>query len=295
MIHDEDNLLSAESPQPADPEPQSDHSAVAAPEFSSTSEVRNIPEDIRVPWDWLDLGLFVLIVVGGASLLGLLVVMGLGLFGVTPAKLQKSPSEWSIITVVLQMVLDLVLLGYLAIQMRVRFQSPFWRTIGWRPLETLSVPRPLAYLGLVFGGLFLGILVSWGGTFFLPKRPLPIQTMLQQDQRTAILFSLAAILLAPVVEETLFRGYLYPVAARSFGVFPGVIFTGVIFGLLHSKQLWGGWWQIFLIIVVGIVLTLVRAVTRTVWASYVVHTSYNSLQVLVPLIVGVSRYLHRFH
>ena len=106
---------------------------------------------------------------------------------------------------------------------------------------------------------------------------------------------LMAILLAPLVEETVFRGYLYPVIARSVGVVPGVILTGTIFGLLHSRQLWGGWWQIFLIIVVGIVLTLVRAVTRTVWASYVVHASYNSLQVIAIAVTTASRHLPRFH
>jgi uncharacterized protein len=295
MNHDENNLPPLEPPQPADSVPQSEHPPESAAEIVPAMEARSIPEDIRVPWDWIDLGLFVLLVAGGTSLLGILVVIGLGLVGVTPAQLQKSPSLWSIITVVLQIVLDLILLGYLAVQMRVRFEAPFWRTIGWRPLETRSAPRALVYLGLIFGGISMAFLVGWAGTFFVPKRALPLQTMLQQDQRAAILFTLAAVLVAPVVEETLFRGYLYPVVARSFGMVPGVILTGTIFGLLHSRQLWGGWWQIFLLVVVGIVLTLVRAVTRTVWTSYVVHTSYNSMQVLGPLIIAGARYLQRFH
>ena len=48
-----------------------------------------------------------------------------------------------------------------------------------------------------------------------------------------------------------------------------------LFGLLHAPQLWGGWVQIVSLVLVGIILTYVRAVTRTVLASYLLHLSYN--------------------
>ena len=57
-----------------------------------------------------------------------------------------------------------------------------------------------------------------------------------------------------------------------------------LFGLLHAEQLWGGWGQIALLIFVGIVLTFARAVSRTVVAGFVIHTSYNSIQVIGLLI-----------
>ena len=94
MTHDEDNPLRADPSQPADPVPQSGHLAAPAAEVVSASEARPLPDDIRVPWDWVDVLLFVLIGVGGTSLLGILAVIGLGLIGVTPAHLQKiSPAH----------------------------------------------------------------------------------------------------------------------------------------------------------------------------------------------------------
>ncbi|MGH9701162.1 MAG: CPBP family glutamic-type intramembrane protease, partial [Candidatus Acidiferrales bacterium] len=60
------------------------------------------------------------------------------------------------------------------------------------------------------------------------------------------------------------------------GVTASVIVTGTIFGLLHAAQLWGGWGQIALLVVVGIIFTYVRAVSRTVLASYLLHVGYNS-------------------
>jgi membrane protease YdiL (CAAX protease family) len=93
-----------------------------------------------------------------------------------------------------------------------------------------------------------------------------------------------SVLLAPLVEETIFRGYLYPVLARSFGVGAGVVITGTLFGLMHAPQLWGGWGQIMLLIGVGIIFTAARAVSRTVVASYLLHVSYNSFLFIAFLV-----------
>ncbi len=73
------------------------------------------------------------------------------------------------------------------------------------------------------------------------------------------LFGVLGVLVAPLVEETIFRGFLYPVIARRLGIAAGIAITGTLFGLMHAAQLWGGWGQIALLIFVGVVLTWVRA------------------------------------
>jgi hypothetical protein len=92
-----------------------------------------------------------------------------------------------------------------------------------------------------------------------------------------------SIVLAPVVEDTVFGGYIYPVVKQAFGVAAGIVGTGTIFGLLHAEQLWGGWVQIALLVVVGVIFTWVRTAKRTVLASFLLHISYNSLVVLSGL------------
>jgi len=86
-----------------------------------------------------------------------------------------------------------------------------------------------------------------------------------------------AVVVAPLVEETLFRGYLYPLLARSFGIAPGILVTGLCFGAMHGAQLGWTWSLVSMLILVGIVLTLVRARTGSVLASYLMHLGYNSL------------------
>jgi membrane protease YdiL (CAAX protease family) len=108
----------------------------------------------------------------------------------------------------------------------------------------------------------------------------PIEELFKFKQ-TAMLFVVMAVLVAPFAEETIFRGYLYPMFARWFGVAPSIILTGVLFGLMHGPQLGGAKSLIAVMSLVGICLTLIRARTGSVFASYLMHLGYNSL-------IGVS-------
>jgi membrane protease YdiL (CAAX protease family) len=250
----------------------------------------SLPEDLRVPWGWLDLLLLVIVAIAGTFVLSVLVVIGFVLSGISFHQLQNSISEKSLLLIINQALLSIVLLVYLSAQMRLRFGAPFWRTIGWRPLQTGQTPRPVASLGLILSGFLLAILVSLGSSAFHTKTQLPIEQFFQ-DRLSALLLMSLGVLVAPVLEETVFRGYIYPVAARSFGVTSGILFTGTIFGLLHASQLWGGWGQIALLVVVGIVFTYVRAATHTVVASYLMHVSYNSF-LFLALAVGSHGFRH---
>lgn len=243
------------------------------------------PEDLRAPWGWLDLLLLVAVALLGTFLISIVLVGMFAAFGMTPASLQNSASKKSLFLIVNQAILSLGLLAYLVAQMRVRFQSPFWRTIGWRPLQTGTIPRRVVYLGLILGGFSISLLVQLASAALQTKAKLPIQEYFQ-DPRSALLLMLMSILLAPLVEETVFRGYLYPVLARSFGVGAGVVVTGTLFGLLHAPQLWGGWGQILLLIGVGIIFTAARAISRTVVASYILHVSYNSFLFIAFLVAS---------
>ena len=241
----------------------------------SSLRFSRFPEDLRGPWGWTDLFLLIALVILGTILVSLLLGIIFAAFGIRVAQIQHVPEVKGVFVVASQAILSLGLLGYLAAQMRLRFGQPFWRTIGWRRLDTGEFPRWGAYLGLVVGGMSLSMLVALAASAFGSKTKLPIQTLFQ-NRLSAILVMAMAVLVAPVFEETIFRGYMYPVLARSWGVAASVIVTGTIFGLLHAAQLWGGWGQIALLVVVGIIFTYVRAVTRTVLASYLLHVSYNS-------------------
>jgi uncharacterized protein len=263
-------ILSYEAPQPVEPA-----SGTASPPEFFSRQTPPIPEDLRVPWGWIDLLLLLFLWIGAT--VGVTLFLGV-IFqsrGVSWSQLRQPGVEQGIFVVADQVAISFLILAYLMLEVRVRFNVPFWRTVGWRPLETGKTPRAVGYLGFVGGGLALSVLVQLASATVGTKAKLPIEAFFQ-DRRTALLLMLMSVLLAPLFEETIFRGYIYPVVARSFGVTAGIIATGTLFGLLHAEQLWGGWGQIGLLIVVGIIFTWARAVTKTVVASYLLHLSYNS-------------------
>jgi CAAX protease family protein len=250
------------------------------------------PENYNVPWGWLDV-LLLLPVVGFGLLIVFAAVIVAFAAAVFHVPLSHIRTHFTFIGLLAQILMELSLLGYFALQIRNRSGLPFWRTIGWRPLRPRSVSRGAAYLGFIVAGAGLALLVSFASAAFPPKHALPIEKIFATRPLT-ILFMATAVLVAPLVEETIFRGYLFPVAARSFGVSGGIVFTGAVFGLLHGSQLWGGWWQIGLLVFVGILFTFARASTRTNVSSFLLHVSYNGVQV-IGVLVSLYAPKHLFH
>jgi membrane protease YdiL (CAAX protease family) len=66
-----------------------------------------------------------------------------------------------------------------------------------------------------------------------PKQPLPIQQFFL-DRQSIYLMAILAVLVAPIVEETVFRGFLYPVFARTLGISGGIALTGILFPRTNS-------------------------------------------------------------
>ncbi len=77
---------------------------------------------------------------------------------------------------------------------------------------------------------------------------------------------------------------MYPVLARRFGLIAAIVITSVPFALIHGFQLDFAPGYVLVILIVGFVLTIVRAKTGSVGASLVVHLSYNSTLVLLGAI-----------
>jgi membrane protease YdiL (CAAX protease family) len=252
-----------------------------------------VPEDLRVPWGWWDLGLLALIAVSGILALGLLIIGAFQITGITRAQFEHSTKYQALASMLGVFLLSVFLLLYLALQLRMRFDAPFWRTLRWRPIESGTVPPRIAYFGFILSGFLLSMVIAFVSSAFAPKNKMPIEQFLQ-DRQSAFLLLVMSVTLAPFFEETIFRGYIYPVVARTFGVIPGVLFTGLIFGLLHASQLGGNVPQVALLATVGIVFTAVRAKTGSVLPGFLVHVSYNSF-ISIAFLIGSHGLRHMPH
>jgi CAAX protease family protein len=87
------------------------------------------------------------------------------------------------------------------------------------------------------------------------------------------------------------RLFLDSALARRFGFATAILATSLSFSLLHAAQLGGAWGAVLVIFMVGLALTVTRAITKSVAASLIMHMAYNgTLSVL--LFVGTDGFRH---
>ena len=138
----------------------------------------------------------------------------------------------------------------------------------------------------IAGVSFIGLGVLMLGLQLLDRvLPMPKSTPFDQffaHRSDAFLTAAFAVTIGPLMEEIFFRGFLYPVLARRTGVVPAILVTGVLFGAIHSPQ-YGYSWAVLIIVLVGVVLTTIRAVTKSVASSFLAHVGYNGIQMVLAI------------
>lgn len=88
-----------------------------------------------------------------------------------------------------------------------------------------------------------------------------------------------AVFIAPVVEETIFRGFVFNAFLRYVPVAPAAIASGLIFGLAHSD-----WTVFFPLACAGIVLAVVYYRTGSLASSMLTHGTFNAVNVVLVLV-----------
>jgi membrane protease YdiL (CAAX protease family) len=275
--------------QPPAPEPAEAPLAGDPISFAATSPPHRprpvLPEDIRVSWSWPHFIVFLLFAMASF----VVVQTSLALYYAPHQRLSKAELERYLLNKP-QFVFGSNILWYalvflfLYVTLSVLRESPFWSSLGWKKWKgSLSGGQgsPWVYF---FSGCGLAVFVFLVSSQVHSPENTPIQELFK-NRNSALLLMGMAVLVAPLVEETVFRGYLYPLFAKSFGIVPGILLTGVLFGLMHGSQLGWTWGIVALLIMVGIIFTFARAYTGTVFASFLLHLGYNSM-IAITTIIG---------
>ena|SRR5579863_3563416 len=166
---------------------------------------------------------------------------------------------------------------------RTRSSEPFGEAIRWR------WPGGIAPAYVAAGAVLALVVDSLARYLPIPKS-LPMDTYFH-DATSAYAMAAFGITLAPLFEETIFRGLLYPLLDRTFGVVFGVLLTGLGFAAIHGAQLGFAWAPVLSIFVVGVVFTIVRVRTNSVASSFLMHCGYN-FALFTALWVGSDHFRH---
>lgn len=151
----------------------------------------------------------------------------------------------------------------------------------------------------VIVGVVVSILVQLLSNYLPIPKTLPIDKFFRTTTDVWII-AIFGTFIAPVFEETAFRGFLFPALASSWdwlvsrgrqqlqtppaqdphwsagAIVFSTVLTSIGFATLHSSQLAHSWAPLAVLFGVSIILCMVRLVSHSLAASAIVHASYNA-------------------
>ena len=211
-----------------------------------------------VPWHWIDV-------------VGYLAVLALILFG--PRLLLSGHPVTATLAGTLQVVLYLLLLALLVAVVHRRGGS--LADLGWRRVRLSWIAAaPLIYLG----GLAIEVILERVTVLILGHTPGNTQCAGVQFElgSAAPLIIISAVVLAPLVEESIIRGFLFPALRTVWSFWPAALLSAVVWS--------GGHVLLFAFLPftgLGVLFAYLRERTGSIWPSVAVHAITNTFALVV--------------
>jgi len=267
------------------PHPAEERSTHRGLEPTSVLDGTTLPR-LSEPTPWTPRNLLVLV---GCGLLALvaanfLTVTGYGLLARVAgwkgdlASLRHNP----FFLLSLQTVFHGLVLGVIYLFLVVNHDLPFWASLKWHKPTGRVVWRS------ALGGVGLAFLIQFAPPLLPDRDDFPLRRLFTSPE-AGFAIAAFAILLAPFMEELIFRGVFFAFFERLVSVPFAVLGTAALFAALHVPEYWGAWNHVMLITVVGLAFSLARGVTGSVTPSYMLHVAYNA-----TLMAGLYWQTNRF-
>ena len=222
---------------------------------------------------------------------GIFVVIGAGIYAV--AALGLKPDEAGFIDFIMQTTLYslvpiFIISGY-AVLMVTRWLARDVMTDGEITGLGWAKSSPLRCLA----GAALGVVICCCTTFLVitlfpnlePEAGGPFEDMLNQGGVMLLLLIILALVLAPLVEEFLFRGVMLAGFTRSFGFPVAVFFCTSLFVLLHFDAILRYTPAVIPLTAISLALVFVRVKFKSLWPAIAAHFGYNCMALLIPTIL----------
>jgi uncharacterized protein len=147
-----------------------------------------------------------------------------------------------------------------------------WK-LGFRPFKASA----FGWMALAFGS-YLVLAALYTVIFNPPEDDLPNQLGANESTLLAVITGIFVIGVAPVVEETFFRGFLFQSFRNSWGVWLAAPASAAIFSAIHLAP--DKFVQLFIL---GTALAFVFHKTRSLWPCIMLHGLNNTLAFIALL------------
>ncbi len=153
-----------------------------------------------------------------------------------------------------------------------------WSAVGFRPLQPKHwwVPVVVVISAYVALEIYAVVAVSIGGDKFSP------QSTLGQDifDKTAyiVLAGILALLMAPFIEETFFRGFIFGGLSTRYTFWGAALISGFLFSLAHGQPT-----TLIPFTFIGMLFAAGYAYTGSLWTTIASHFTFNLISFTVTL------------
>jgi membrane protease YdiL (CAAX protease family) len=161
-----------------------------------------------------------------------------------------------------------------------------WLGLRWSrwPWLLLIAPASVLFMWVVFGSLQMSGYVKWMESLGVETVQDTVQLLqTSEDPLVLGLMACAAVIAAPLCEEIVFRGYLYPVLKKFTGIRLAAICSALVFAAAH-----GNLTALLPLFLFGGLLVFVYEKTGSLWAPIAVHFCFNGATVAIQI---AARYL----
>jgi membrane protease YdiL (CAAX protease family) len=198
------------------------------------SKSRVLPDFLQVPWGIRDVLFLIIAWFGLQALIGeLLILVARGLPPV--ATFLKAAQSGDIGA---SFVLDILAVGVGlgVVYLYLRKFGVGWSAVGWRKVGILRTAKYLFGIMLIF--IILANLAFIAVKFLVPgfnANQAQTNDFTSSVTTHRSLALVALVLVPPIFEETIFRGFIFPALSKKMGIIWGAILSSVIFGIAHGQ------------------------------------------------------------
>lgn len=158
---------------------------------------------------------------------------------------------------------------------------PFWKTIGFEwPRQTSPLVTTLlsTLLALVL------LALAWLVTELYDGGKTQLDVLIESSLPARFATAFMAVATAPLVEEVIYRGVLYPAFERAAGMAVAIVLVSLLFAGVHVFQYYNNIAVITIITLLSVTLTVARAVTGKLLPAFIIHLAFNGIQSLVLVV-----------
>ncbi len=244
-----------------------------------------VAEGLYLP---LDLGVAALLV-GFYAVLPLLARSSVP---VDAAEVEASGGGIGMVALLLNAVAQFFMMALVIGVVAVRRHPVDWLGLRWRPgpwILTVVLVVAGGLVATIATGMFALSLEATGyqkwllGELGIEDQAEAMQDVVKAFEEAAgpgvfAMLCLTAVVVAPITEEVIFRGYLYPVAKRFAGRWAGIAFSSLLFAMVHQNAM-----ALLPLAFLAVLLALSYEFTGSIWAPIGIHMFFNGTTVFYQI------------